>query len=127
MSERTWNEEEIRAAVMEKARGTYVEPAVKMYGGRDADMLMSTLTKPTPPPIHPDVPVMYDFNGEPCTAFAHYDFHSGVTNIRPLISTEAAQSIVKDLVDSFVPGYEEDEAIEYSVKRIAHYIKTGEV
>ena len=119
-----WNEEEIRAAM---------GPILNC--SNNEERIIAELNKPTPPPIHPDVPVMYDFNGEPCTAFAHYDFHSGVTNIRPLMPTEAVMEKARER-DAYLREFGSQEvqrALAAGVTNeafwmvfVAHYIKTGE-
>ena len=111
-----WNEEEIRAAM---------GPILNC--SNNEERIIAELRNPTPPPIHPDVPVMYDFNGEPCTAFAHYDFHSGVTNIRPLIPTEEVKVMLGEVLDEATClGSERVDADAAIDRKIAHYEQTGE-
>ena len=117
MSERTWTEEEIRAAM---------GPILNC--SNNEERIIAELNKPTPPPIHPDVPVLYDYAGEPIV-LPGVSFNELMvnhpneirTNVRPLIPTEAFEKWALEWRDTSTPlGLFID-------RKVAHYKKTGEV
>ena len=77
--------------------------------------LMARLTKPTPPPIHPDVPVLV--GGGPWRARTAID--NGWSIDSPLIPTEAVIRWAECLTFPNVKSY--------FTNRVDHYIKTGEI
>ena len=114
MSERTWTEEEIRAAM---------GPILNC--SNNEERIIAELNKPTPPPIHPDVPVMFNRRNCGASLYASLSSRSYVagyeepTNIRPLISTEAVMLRLVRAVRS-------SSCLQDMGVWISHYIKTGE-
>ena len=125
MSERTYTEAEVRAAMTRVVKGTYVEAAQEEYTKRDVDAVIAELTKPA---IHGDVPVMFrDTSGiNVSTARFTGEGYPERANIRALVPIDAAVDKAYKIASFYVNPIASDPIRDDLKEWRDHYLETGE-